>query len=177
MTSSNRLLNRILLLIVGLGMLAAAAWLGVPLVTGRAWGITLPPLTGTPALAIIAGASVVAILLALVWIFTRGRGRRRAAVQTPLLQLDASALTSLVSARLSESPDVVAADASAFRLRGQHVVRLRVQARKGADVEALTGQVRRVIADVDAVLGTELPVVAHLTSGWRTALSGARATH
>lgn len=189
MTRTNRFANRLILALIGLLALGAAATVALPYAAtlgftpfGAAnpdapFGITLPDASQPAVLWSIAGAAVVIVLFALVWILTRGRGRTGTALNIEGASVDASAIQSVLRARLADAPDVVVVSASAHRRRGGPVVLVRVQARPGPDLGALRSAVRGAIDRLDEVIGTPLPLVVHLTSGVRSTWASARTTH
>lgn len=185
MTRTNRLVNRMILALVGLLSLAFAAAVALPYVETlgvssqviTSLGITLPDVSQPVVLWSIAGGAVVIVLLALTWILTRGRGRTSTALSVEGATVDASAVQSVLRTRLAGSPDVVVVSASAHERRGGPVVLVRVQARPGPDLGALRSAVRDAIDHLDRVIGAPVPLVVHLTSGVRSTWASAKATH
>jgi hypothetical protein len=177
MTSSNRVMNRMLLALVGLLFAAASVLVAWPLVTGTARPFTLPAADDTAATAVLLGGAVVVVALSVTWIVTRGRGRRSLAIETTGLRLDTTAVESVVRDELQNHPDIVAARVQAYRSRDGRTLLLSVQARTHADLLALTDGVRAAIARADATLGVALPIVVHITTGLRTAMASSRSTH
>lgn len=175
MTRSNRTLNRILLALVGLGLLAAAAVLIVGLLpaAGIEPGveIAIPRAIEAPVLWTVAVGAAVLALLALAWILTRGRGGTRTAVTRGDLAIDVHVVEELLRDALSSDPDVVAVSASGHRLRGSTAVRLRIDARRGADLVRLRDRLRRAVDDLDGALGTRIPLLVHITTGLRVRLA------
>lgn len=175
MTRSNRMLNRVILLVLGLIALGAAGALALPLLTESVVSFRLPAIRPTATLdGIIAAAAVVVIVLSVAWIVTRGRGRTRVALDGEL-SVDARVADELIREELSHEPDVISASAGAFRVRGAAVLRVRVEARRSADLRRLTDAVRSAVDQLDLALGTppdaRLPVVVHVSSGFRASLS------
>jgi hypothetical protein len=177
MTSSNRLLNRILLAVVGLAALAVAATAVWPAVTGSVLPVVVPDLDTTWALGVLTAAAVVTVVLCVAWIGTRGRGRTRAALHTGDVRIDTSAVEAIVKERLSASPDVAGVRLQGYRVRRQRMLLLTVQARRHPDLPRLRSDIAGAIDTVDTVLGTRLTAVAHVTTGVRTTLASSRTTH
>jgi hypothetical protein len=187
MTSSNRLLNRVLLFVVGLGFLAVALLVLVPVLTGtqpsdilglpRMLGLALPELTRVLVLTVAIVLAVLILVLTVAWVATRGRGRTRFAVDTSDVKIDAGALAEIVREALAGVPDVVGVRISAYSVRRRRVLAVALETRRHPDLPALMGEVRQAIARLDAALGTPLPVLVHLTTGVRTALTRERVTH
>jgi hypothetical protein len=175
MTSSNRFLNRMLLLLVGLGFLAVAAVVAWPQVSGA----PLPLVIGADDPVVqwgIIAAAVVVLVIAVAWIATRGRGRTRYAVATDDARIDAAALADVLRDALSEAPDVAGVRVAGYTVRRTRMLGVTVLTRRHPDLPALMDDVRAAVARMDAVVGTSLPTVVHVTTGIRTALARERAT-
>jgi hypothetical protein len=186
MTRSNRTLNRVLLAVVGLLALALAAlavWpIAAPLLHDAA-GVSLP---ATPASALddrsltpavlwsVAGGTVAVLVLCLAWVLTRGRGRTTTAVRAGALEIDVHVVEQLLRQALGSEPEIVAVAASAHRVRRVTAVRLRVDARRGADLRRVVDAVDLAVERLDARLGAELPLLVHVTSGLRASLARER---
>ena len=179
MTRSNRPLNRLGLAIVGLLFIAVAAWIGA-----RATSfVALPdiPALDATTLWIIAGISVAAIALAIVWIVTRGRGRARTLLTATdddgHGSIEARVAADLISDDLARVTDIVDVTARAFRVRGQTVLELVVTTRRAADVRLVIDSVGRAVAALDDVLATRIPVLLHVASGVRATLAHEQRVH
>lgn len=175
MTQSNRFLNRVLLLLVGLGFLAVAAVIVWPQVTGAPLPLIVTADDPIVSWGIIAAAAVV-LVVAVAWIATRGRGRTRFAIATDDVRVDAAALADIVRDALSSAPDVAGVKVSCYTVRRRRVLAVTVLTRRHPDLPALMRDLRAAMDRMDAVLGTPLPAVVHITTGLRTALAGERAT-
>ena len=184
MTRSNRIANRIILMLIGLvslGLAAAAALpfaatLGVELPWGQA-ELALPDLTQPVVLWSIVGFAAAVLAFAILWIVTRGRGRTGTALRVEGAAIDATAVQAVLRDRLASAPDVVTVSASAHERRGEPVVLVRVQARSAPDLGALRSAVRSAVDRLDEVVGARIPVVVHVTSGVRSTLAGTKTTH
>lgn len=184
MTRTNRFANRIILALIGLVALALAAAVALPFAPALGFtipwedlGIALPDATLVPVLWAIAGAALVVVLFAIVWIVTRGRGRTSTALSVEGATIDTSVVQSVLREQLTSAPDVVVVSASAHRRRGGPVVLVQVQARPGPDLAALQAAIRAAIDRLDEVIGTPIPLVVHLTSGVRSSIARPRTTH
>lgn len=188
MTSTNRFINRLLLLIVGVAALLAAALLAAPLIPAleaplraaldsplaQQWTTALATVqTGAPW--VILGAMVVLIVLCVAWIATRGRGRIADAFSADGLAIDDTVVAGALRRHLADDPDVLAVAAQAFRRTGGAVL-VRVETRSRADLPALLDDLRAAVASADLTIGTAVPLVIHLTTGVRTLASGSRTT-
>jgi hypothetical protein len=182
-TRSNRVANRVILLIIGLLALGLAAVIALPSLPTKLFGMTVPrwnatALTEAVNTALARGLTVtgcvVVIVLALVWIFTRGRGRTGAAlggVASDPLSVDVKVIEELLRDALQGDPDLLATSANGFRVRGRAVVRVRLSVRRGAELRRLTDTVRRAVSELDTALGAELPILVHITSGLRASIA------
>jgi hypothetical protein len=168
-TRSNRILNRVIIALVGLVLIAVGAWQA-----NRVYPVLATPELATPtatALWITAAVCLVIAVLAIAWILTRGRGQSR----TLISRADAAGSTSitarvaadLVSEDVSRIADVVSVSARAFRVRGSVTLELTVTTRRAADVRGVVDAVRVAVERLDDVLDERLPVLLHMASGVR----------
>jgi hypothetical protein len=174
MTRSNRIANRLILAFIGIAALtgaALAAWphLGVP-------AFPLPSADDERVLWIVIAVAAVVVALSVAWIVTRGRGHTAYAFSTSHVRIDAAVIESMLTDRLAASPDILTVRTRAFRVRTAPVLLATVQVRRHPDLGAVTHDVQAAIAHVDAVCGTRLPVIAHVTTGARTLFAGTRST-
>ena len=167
MTRSNRIMNRLILLVLGLVMIAAAAYV----VGARPLGLPDIPKPSVAALWAIVGGAVVVIVLSLIWIFSRGRGRIRHLIeaQSPdgSVTIDAHLVADLVGDALADQPDVVGVSSTGFRMRGRSVLSLRVTARRGADLARVIREVDTAVDQLDGVLEQQLPILLQVTGAVR----------
>jgi hypothetical protein len=178
MTRSNRPLNRLLLLVLGVVALAAAAALALPLLPGTLAGVRMPQLTlgrpGQLALQLMVVGCVVVIALAIAWIVTRGRGRTVSAIggeRADGVTVDVRVVEQLLRDALDGDPDLLGTSVTGFRVRGRSVLRVRLSARRGAELRRLLDALGRAVADLDVALGVELPILVHVTSGLRASIA------
>lgn len=182
MTNSNRGINRILLALVGIALLAVAAWVILPsVIPSTSIGVVeigaLPDeaVFTTTLLWIIAAIAAVLIVLCVAFILTRGRGRIGQLVDdrgdAGAVAIDARVVADLVSHALSHDLDVVSVHATAYRVRRAPALALRVTARRGADLPRLLDSVSTVVDQLDHVLERKIPVLLHVTSGVRASLA------
>lgn len=181
MTSSNRLLNRVILLLVGATALGAAGLLVLPLLPASADGVrgAVEPIVAWLAVDSagwwIAGAAAAIAALSIAWIASRGRGRTSEAVSTDGIVVDDTVVAGILRRGLASDPDVLGVSAHAFRRSGG-VVLVHVETRSRANLTALLARVRSAVADADRTIGLAVPLVIHLTTGVRTAMAGSRIT-
>jgi hypothetical protein len=195
MTSTNRALNRLLVILVGLVLLVAGAAVAV--------GAVLPDVQGTVATAasdaegpvgdalsggqpwilwVVAAAALVLILLLLAFALRQGHGRtgtllRRAPgddASSPTggsLVVDAKVAEQMLEEALGHDPAIVSVDVSAFEVRRRTVLRITAVARRGVSPVQVRRSIDDAVARWDQVLGTEVPVVIQITGGLRSSAS------
>ncbi|AXJ08818.1 hypothetical protein [Arthrobacter sp. PM3] len=192
MSRTNRALNRILLALAGLVLLAAGAATaaaGIQPDIAAAWTATASalgeqarsllgsaPLAGT-ARSWWAVAGVAGLLLAagfsIAWLASQGGGR------TPRLARDSDGdagttvvETGLIAAAVKQALDgnrlVLGTSVTAWETRGGTGLRLQLQARQGASPREIADTADELVRGIDALLGHPLPVVVRIISGTRT---------
>lgn len=181
MTKSNRTLNRIILLVLGLVAVVVGAVIGagvLPAVRDATSSyVDLPRSLDVPAssLWIVAGACAVVIVLALVWVFTRGGGGTSVAVRErsgdDAVTVNVALVRDVVDHELSGVRDVVGSRVDTYIVRRQRAARIRVAVRRGGDAVTVLDAVDRAVAALDRTLGRQVPVLVHLTGGTRSALA------
>ncbi|MDH6180116.1 hypothetical protein M2152_000298 [Microbacteriaceae bacterium SG_E_30_P1] len=169
MTSSNRVINRMLLALVGLAALVAAAYVTVRAYPALIPTISIPALPAVEGAALwyLAGASGIVVALSIAWIVTRGRGSTHDVIHenTPfgVVEVDVRVVSDLVSAQLANRQDIVGVSVNAYRVRRAATLALTVTVRSGADIERVRDDVALAVAEVDTQLESRLPVVVHIT--------------
>lgn len=198
MTSTNRILNRLVLLVAALVLLAAGALL---IATGASQVAAAPAwladwsggasevwtdaaewtvdIAGVGAIAvwllIAAVTGLVLVVLLLVFVFTRGRGRSASVldVETPhgRTTVDRSIADAVLGESLMRRPDVVSARADAYRVRSARAIALAVRVQPGASLARVIAATETAVEEWDRLLGTRVPVVLHLSDrSWKDAL-------
>jgi hypothetical protein len=197
MNATNRALNRLLVLVVGLVLLAAGGAVAVgallpdvqQTVSGAASdasGPTSDALSGgQPWILWVVAVACLVLIALLVWFALRqGGGRTGTLLElsegkgagSPTgghLVVDAKVAEQMLEEALSDTAGIVSVDVTAFRVKRQTVLRVTANARKGASPLDVRKAVDRAIEAWDALLGTETPVVVQINGGLRTQLSGA----
>ncbi|WP_022902996.1 hypothetical protein [Curtobacterium sp. B8] len=181
MTKSNRTLNRIILLVLGLVAVIAGLTIGagvLPAVRDALKPyVTLPSNVSVPAasLWIVAGVCVVVIVLALAWVFTRGRGGTSVAVRERAgedqVTINVALVRDVIDHELHGVRDVVGAKVDTYLVKRQRAARIRVNVRRGGDAVTVLDAVDHAIGVLDRTLGRQVPVLVHLTGGTRAALA------
>ena len=181
MTKSNRTLNRIILLVLGLVAVVVGLVIGAGVLPAvrdaTAPYVDLHRSLDVPAssLWIIAGACALVIVLALVWVFTRGGGGTSVAVRErsgdDAVTVNVALVRDVLDHELSGVRDVVGSRVDTYLVRRQRAARIRVAVRRGGDAVTVLDAVDRAVAVLDRTLGRQVPVLVHLTGGTRSALA------
>lgn len=189
MNSTNRVLNRLILVVSGLVLVAAGA-AAVALATAPAVAATWRqqaaalqrsapvwvsrPVAGTAsALTIgVAAAAVVVGLLLLLHLLRQGRGRTRRLLTRrtdgAATAVDLGVPRDLLDQHLATRPELITSRVSAYRVRRTPTLKVSVQARRGIAPTEAAGAVTDALRALDRVLGAELPAYVQVTGGFRT---------
>lgn len=178
MTRSNRTLNRIILFVLGLVAIVAGLVVGagvLPAVRDAIEpSVTVPRSVQVPSESLwtVAAVCAVVIVLALLWIATRGRGGTSIAARETTgddkVTVNVALVRDVVDHELADVRDVVGNRVDTYRVRGARAARIRVAVRRGGDAVAALEAVDRALDQLDRTLGQEIPVLVHLTGGTRT---------
>ncbi|MEC5179587.1 hypothetical protein [Arthrobacter sp. CG_A4] len=197
MSGTHRGLNRLLLGLLGLflvaaGALTAAAGLnpdiaagwtatGANLLADITTGLAGAPIPGTS----ISWWTIATLVLALVlmvllvgWIVSQGGGRsNRASHREDPEQTGTTTVgTSLVSAAVRDATRgddrIIAATVTTWKVKRTDGIKLALQARKGVSPRDLAEAGEELIAGLDNLLGDQGPVLIRITTGLRSSLSG-----
>lgn len=196
MSNTNRALNRILLALAGLALLASGAALAATgLIPGAAaaWADAGNSLTGQvrdalaaaplpgPARSWWAVAGVAGLLLAaglcIAWLASQGGGRtprlaRESDGDRGATVVDAGLIGAAVSQSLEGNRLVLGSTVTAWESRRGTGLRLRLQARKGASPRELADTAEDLVRGIDALLGHPVPVLVRITGGAKSAVAG-----
>jgi hypothetical protein len=190
--STPRLLNRILLGVLGLVLIAAGAavvatalipaaadrwragarsaevWMDAALRSGADGGGWLWILS---ALGFLAGAG-----LMIAWLAVQGRGRTgdfargdgQGANEAPgTVTVTAAAAEQALKTALSDRRDLVNAAVTTWRFQGTSSLRIRVYPRQGAAPARVAAEVAALVEGLDLVLGHRAPVLISISAGTR----------
>jgi hypothetical protein len=181
MTKSNRTLNRIILLVLGLVAVIVGLTIGagvLPAVRDALQSyVTFPSSVTVPSasLWIVAAACVVVIVLALLWVFTRGRGGTSVAVRErsgeDQVTINVALVRDVIDHELADVRDVVGSKVDTYLVKRQRAARIRVNVRRGGDAVSVLDAVDHAIGVLDRTLGRQVPILVHLTGGTRAALA------
>jgi hypothetical protein len=187
MTTSNRTLNRIILLLIGLVAVLAGLTIGagvLPAVrTTLTPYLTLPSTITIPpeSLWIIAGACAVVIVLALAWVFTRGRGGTSVAIRErsgdDTITINVALVREVIDHELDTVRDVIGSKVDTYLVKRHHAARIRVTIRRGGDAVTVLDAIDHAITQLDHTLGRQIPILVHLTGGTRTILTKPTRVH
>ena len=190
MNSTNRVLNRIVLLVGGV-LFAIAGIASLLWATRPAWAegamidaelfidsvltgsmMEIPGVGAVPValIAALAIALVLAVVL-VVFAFARGGGSvdevASVRAEAGRTDVDRNVVDAVISGALAERPDVLSARTGVYLVGGRRTVRLAVTVRQGASLGDVLAAAERAIADWDSLLGGEDPILIHFTDrGW-----------
>ncbi|MBF4459149.1 hypothetical protein [Pseudoclavibacter sp. VKM Ac-2867] len=191
MNNTNRGLNRLLIVAVGLVLLAigAAAAIGAWLPGAKdtwtpisetvntqvgSW-LQQTPFPGTDfswlMIAVVA-VLVVGIILLLAFTLRQGQGRTGTLIHDRESRVgptvvDVSVARDALSDSLGERDEFIGASVSAYEVRGASVLKVSASCRRGVSPRDAVDIVERDLHTLDALLGSELPVLLQLTGGFR----------
>lgn len=193
MNSTNRILNRSLLLVCGLLFAAVGATAIVagtqpqwaePLMTRWTalsdatisqiddWMVTLPGMVGVPGAVIVSLIIAVVLTIILVaFVFTRGGGKIKTVLSfdedSGFTSVDRNVADAVLTGKLSERLDVLSARTGVYRVKGAPAIQLTVTVRNGADLRRVLLTVEDTVQAWDELAGVRVPVMVHLSDrGW-----------
>ena len=177
MTATNRLANRVLLALLGITAVGVGAWVALRAYPELVPMVALPeiPALDTSSLWAVAASAAVSSILALLWIFSRGRGRSgrllRDASADGSVEFDVTVANDLLTAALARQPDILSVKVASYRVRRTLALLVTVSARSGCDLPRLRDDVGRAVDGLDHLLERRIPVLLHVTSGVRATLA------
>jgi hypothetical protein len=193
MNNTPRVLNRILIGILGILMMGAGAllvllasvpavgpwWRGWSAVAWSRWQDLLArahfPGQQESWLWLVLTLFLAAVVAAMVaWIAQQGKGRTSllAAEDDPgevpgSVRIGGGVAEQALRAALAERADVTGTTVATYELRGRPALRVRVQPRQGVAPHLLAADVSALVEALDAVVGKRTPVLIHISSGAR----------
>ena len=193
MTGTPRLLNRILLGILGFKLLAigvllmllaavpaVAAWWhswsrGVSeTVTGVFEGTQFPGRQGSWLWIVLALAVVLLIGLMVAWIAQQGKGRTDLllAAEDPGgvpgdIRIGGGVAEQALKNALADRPDLAGATVAIYDVKGQPALKLRLHPRPGVSPQAVAAEAADLVDALSAVVGQRTPVLVHIAAGAR----------
>ncbi|PZF58204.1 hypothetical protein DEJ23_04740 [Curtobacterium sp. MCSS17_008] len=179
MTSTNRTLNRILLLALGLVAITVGVVIGAGVLTpvrdAVQQYVTLPGRVTVPdtAMWVIATVCAVVVVLALVVVCTRGGGGTSVAVRertgTDQVTVNVALVRDVIEHELRGVRDVVSTKVDTYLVKKDRAARIRVHVRRGGDAVTVLDAVDHAVTTLDRTLGRPVPVLVHLAGGTRNA--------
>jgi hypothetical protein len=199
MNNTPRTLNRILIGILGLKLLAvglllialatvpaaaswwqqwsAGVWNGMSQLLQRT---SIPGRQESWLWAVLALLLAVVIALMVAWVAQQGKGRS----SLILAEDDAEGLPGNVRigggvagqalrAALAERQDLAGATVATYEVRGEPALKIRLQPRQGVAPHLLAADVSALVEALDAVVGKRVPVLIHIGTGARSRFSRA----
>jgi hypothetical protein len=199
MNSTPALLNRILIGILGLKLLAVGLLLillaTVPAVaswwhswSGSVWrGINqafnstrFPGRPESWLWILVALALLVLIGLMVAWMAQQGKGRSNLLVAeydpgtvAGDLRIGGGVAEQALKHALAERPDLAGATVATYEVRGTPALKVRLQPRQGVAPHLLAAEVAALVDALDTVVGKRTPVLIHIGAGARTRFSRA----
>lgn len=194
MNGTPRLLNRILIGILGAKLLVIGALLvmlaAVPAAgswwqgwSGQVWaGIRglfertrFPGQPESWLWIVMVVLLVVVIGLMVAWLAQQGKGRANLLVadddagEVPgSVRIGGGVAEQALKAALAGRPDLAGAMVATYEFRGEPALRIRVQPRQGVAPHILAAEVSALVEALDAVIGKRTPVLIHIGSGARS---------
>ncbi len=194
MNGTPRLLNRILIGILGVKLLAIGALLvllaTVPAVAAwwQGWSaggwanaraaFESTRFPGRPEswLWIVLAVLLLAVIGAMVaWLAQQGKGRANLLVAEDDagdvpgdVRIGGGVAEQALRAALADRPDLAGATVTTYEVKGEPALRIRVQPRQGVAPHTLAAEVSALVEALDAVVGRRTPVLIHLSSGARS---------
>ncbi|MET3810670.1 hypothetical protein [Arthrobacter sp. UYEF3] len=194
MNGTPRLLNRILIGILGAKLLVIGALLvllaTVPAVgswwqgwSGQVWTTVrglfertrFPGRPESWLWIVIVVLLMVVIGLMVAWLAQQGKGRANLLVveedagEVPgSVRIGGGVAEQALKAALADRPDLAGAMVATYEFRGEPSLRIRVQPRQGVAPHILAAEISALVEALDAVLGKRTPVLIHIGSGARS---------
>ena len=194
MNGTPRALNRVLLFIIGVKLLAvgvlllllatvpavaawwhgwsATAWAGME----NAFRQTRFPGREESWLWIVAGAVLVAIIIAMIaWLSQQGKGRANLLIASDddshingEVRIGGGVAEQALRAALAGRTDLAAASVATYEVRGRPGLRIRIQPRQGVAPHLLAAEISQLVDALDLVIGQKTPVLVHMVAGARS---------
>lgn len=197
MNNTNRLLNRTLLVVVGLvvaGLGAVAIALATVPAIADAWRSGVPGVLDAVSAALgatplgdmghswlwimLVAVLLVAVLLLIRFMAKQGHGRtgdlvsrETSATDAGRVRIDSAVAEQSLAAALASRPEIVTSRVSTYRVGGQPVLKVSATARRGVSPRELTETIEGFIRSWDELLGIEIPVLVQISGGFRTRVS------
>lgn len=188
MNNTNRGLNRLFILLVGVILLAAGgvalALTALPQVTSqwRSVGAQLArgaqpwvaqPVVGRASLLVIGIVVVclVLIILLLTFVLRQGHGHSAAAIErrdgTTSVRIDLAVPRALLEEHLGGRSELTGVRISAYEVRGTPMLKVTARCERGVSPAVVAELIGAAIDDLERIIGTDVPAFVQLTGGFR----------
>lgn len=195
MNNTNRVLNRILIAVIGLlTLLIGASLVAVATLPAirDAYGSTAPgihdavtgwlktmPLFDTGSSwgwVFVLALLVLIVILLLVFIFRQGHGRQGILLTDETTQAGTTVIDSNVAEQaiqddLDGRHEFVASRVSTYQVRGTPVLKISVTCRRGVSPRDVTTMIEKTLTAFDTMLGRQIPALIQISGGMRARLS------
>lgn len=199
MNSTPRILNRILIGILGIKLLAIGVLLillaAVPAAatwwhawSAGAWAnmrglferTRFPGRQESWLWIVVVVLLVLVIALMVAWAAQQGKGRADLLVaeedpgEVPGdVRIGSGVAEQALRTALADRPDLAGTTVASYEIRGEPALKIRVQPRQGVAPHILAAEVSALVEALDAVIGKRTPVLIHIGSGARSRLGRA----
>lgn len=199
MNNTPRTLNRILIGILGLKLLAiglllvvlstvpaagswwqhwsAGVWSGMSQLLQRT---NIPGRQESWLWMVIALLLAVVIALMVAWVAQQGKGRSSLILSEDdpegvpgNVRIGGGVAEQALRAALAERQDLAGATVATYEVRGEPALKIRLQPRQGVAPHLLAADVSALVEALDAVVGKRIPVLIHIGTGARSRFSRA----
>lgn len=199
MNSTPRILNRVLIGLLGLSLLALGALLlslaMVPAV-GRWWQgwssgmwdaalqaferTRFPGRSESWLWMIVAAVLALVIALVIAWVAQQGKGRADLLVSPRddgdvpgTIRIAGGVAEQAIKDALAGRSDLAGSSVATYSIKGRPALRIRLQPRQGVAPHLLAAEVAELVQALEKLVGQPLPVLIHVSAGARTRLSRA----
>lgn len=118
---------------------------------------------------------LLALILLICWIASQGGGRTsllsKEESQQGTVTLRDDIAQSAIKEALAKDPRVLSTSVSAWQLKKQPGLKVSIQARKGASPRQLAEAVENLVVGLDRLIGQELPILISINAGARSGWS------
>lgn len=199
MNSTPRVLNRVLIGILGLKLLAIGILLlllaTVPAVAGwwqawssGVWDTALQAFEQTPLPGrreswlwmIVAAVLALVIGLVIAWVAQQGKGRADLLVaprddgDVPgTIRIAGGVAEQAIKGALAGRADLAGSSVATYSIKGSPALRIRLHPRQGVAPQLLATEIAELVQALEELVGQQIPVLVHISAGARSRLSRA----
>lgn len=124
----------------------------------------------------LVAVGIVAVIMTLAILFSQGGGRTRNLDDPHADEFGATVtelgfINDLLSSHAKDSQWVHSVSARSYEHKNQPQLSIAVSTFKGAPPREVSDLVRKMVKDLDGVLGRQIPVHVHIGSNWQTAIA------